>query len=67
MAPRIQARLNIVKLLVPPVILRPTLQESDNSKYSNAQPMSREATIFQRLRDISLVLEQFAVYLMHLL
>ena len=44
--PRIRARLTIVKLLVPPVILRPTLQWLDKSKSSNTQPMSREVTFF---------------------
>ena len=44
--PRNRARLTIVKLLVPPVILRPTLQGSDTSKSSNAQPLSREVTFF---------------------
>ena len=36
--PRIRARLTIVKLLVPPVILRPILQGLDKYKYSIAQP-----------------------------
>ena len=44
--PRIRARLNIVKLPVPPVILRPTLQGLEHSKSSFAQPMSREVTFF---------------------
>ena len=53
--PRIRAWLTIMKLLVPPVILRPTLQGSDTSKSSNPQPKSREVTFFQRFRGISLV------------
>ena len=36
--PRIRARLTIVKLLVHPVILRPTLQELDKYASSIAQP-----------------------------
>ena len=43
---RIRARLTIMNLPVPPVILRPTLQGLDKSKSSFAKPMSREVTFF---------------------
>ena len=56
-----------MKLLVPPVILRPSLKRLEQYESSIAQPMSREVTFFQQFRGISLVLEQFAVYHVHLL
>ena len=57
-----------MKLLVPPVILRPTLQGSDTSKSSNPQPKSREVTffndfvVFHWFRAICGILLAFTIY-----
>ena len=65
--PRIRLRMNIVKLPVPPVILRPSLQGLEHSKSCFAQPRSREVTFFQGYCCFSLDLYQFGAHHAHLL